>query len=76
MNDFNQELLSMGMGIGIVCAQHLEGGPEAQLYVSIGDAKLELFGSYYTAFWENDGNDRPWTVPNVLGVRLRVSVTN
>ena len=71
MPDFNQELLRMG--IGIVCAQHLEGGPEAQLYVNVGDVEIELFGSYETAFMENDGNAEPWLVPNVIGVRPRVS---
>ena len=71
MHDFNQELLRMG--IGIICAQHLEGGPEAQLYLNVGDVEIELFGSYETAFMENDGNDRPWLVPNVIGVRPRMS---
>jgi hypothetical protein len=61
------------MGISIVCAQHIEGGPEAQLYVNTGDVEIELFGSYETAFRENDGNANPWPIPNVLSVRPRVS---
>lgn len=69
MHDLNQELLAAG--IGLVAAQHLEGGPEAQLYLHAGDVELELFGSYETAFREDDNNGIAWPVPNVLGVRPR-----
>lgn len=69
MHDLNGELLSMG--IGLVAAQHLEGGPEAQLYLHFGDQELEMFGSYETSFRENDGNESPWPIPNVLGIRQR-----
>lgn len=69
MHDLNQELLAAG--IGIVAAQHLEGGPEAQLYIHVGDFRLEQFGSYETSFEENDSNARPWPIPNVLAVRPR-----
>ncbi len=48
MHDFNHELLSSG--IGLVAAQHLEGGPEAQLYFHIGKTEREMFGSYETSF--------------------------
>ena len=69
MHDLNQELLASG--IGLVAAQHLEGGPEAQLYLQVGEVELEMFGSYETSFRENDGNAAAWPVPNVLGVRPR-----
>jgi phosphodiester glycosidase len=69
MHDLNQELLSAG--IGVVAAQHLEGGPEAQLYIHVGKMEREMFGSYETSFEENDSNARPWPVPNVLGIRPR-----
>jgi Phosphodiester glycosidase len=69
MHDLNAELLAAG--IGVVAAQHLEGGPEAQLYVHAGATELEMFGSYETAFKENDQNATAWPVPNVLGVRPR-----
>lgn len=69
MHDFNQELLALD--IGLVAAQHLEGGPEAQLYLHIGNVEYEMFGSYETLFCENDSNNFPWSIPNVLGVRLR-----
>jgi len=69
MHDLNQELLRAG--IGLVAAQHMEGGPEAQLYVHAGDTELEMFGSYETSFKENDENSAAWPVPNVIGVRPR-----
>jgi len=69
MHDFNDALLASG--IGVVAAQHLEGGPEAQLYLHVGDVEHEWFGSYETSFRENDGNDAAWSIPNVFGVRRR-----
>ena len=71
MHDFNRELLAAN--IGLVAAQHLEGGPEAQLYLRVGQVEMELFGSYETAFREDNANATPWPVPNVLGVRPRSS---
>jgi hypothetical protein len=67
MRDLSHELLASG--IGLVAAQHLEGGPEAELYLHVGKVERELFGSYETYFWENDDNARPWPIPSVLGVR-------
>lgn len=69
MYDLNRELLASG--IGLIAAQHLEGGPEAQLYLRVGKVELEMFGSYETSFLENDSNLTPWPIPNVLGVRPR-----
>jgi hypothetical protein len=69
MRDLIHELLAAG--IGLVAAQHLEGGSEAQLYLHVGKVEREMFGSYETFFRENDGNDRTWPIPNVLGVRPR-----
>jgi hypothetical protein len=69
MHDLNRELL--GAGIGLVAAQHLEGGPEAQLYLNVGGVELEMFGSFETSFKENDANSIPWPIPNVFGVRPR-----
>ncbi len=69
MHDFSDILLSLP--IDVVAAQHLEGGPEAQLYIDVGETQLEMFGSYETDFVENDGNDRAWPIPNVIGLRPR-----
>ncbi len=71
MHDLNRALL--GAGVGLVAAQHLEGGPEAQLYVHAGTTELEMFGSYETSFVENEKNSIAWPVPNILGVRPRVN---
>jgi sporulation-control protein spo0M len=67
MYDLNQELLTSG--IGIVSAQHLEGGPEAQFYLHVGNIEFDLSGSYETSFKEDDGNLTPWPIPNVIGIR-------
>ncbi len=69
MRDLNHELLAAG--IGLVAAQHLEGGPETQLYFRAGRVEQELFGSFETFFKEDDGNTVPWPIPSVLGVRPR-----
>jgi uncharacterized protein YigE (DUF2233 family) len=68
---FSREALSMhdliarllAAGIGIVAAQHLEGGRLAQLYVKAGGVELELF--------DGAGSASAWPIPNVLGVTRR-----
>jgi len=69
MHDLNQELL--GAGIGIVAAQHLEGGPEAQIYFRAGGVEKEMVGSYGATLQGNAENTIPWPIPNVLAVRPR-----
>ncbi len=69
MKDLNDELLKLPLEL--VCAQHLEGGPEAQLYLDCGDFHLELCGSYETQFFQNNGNITGWPIPNVIGVGKR-----
>jgi hypothetical protein len=69
MYEMNQTLLEAN--IGLVAAQYLEGGPEAQLYVHAGNTELEMFGSYETAFEESDTNSESWPIPNVLAIRPR-----
>ena len=49
-------------------AMHVEGGPEASLYVSVGGAVVREMGSYETGFMANDDNHDFWPIPNVLGV--------
>jgi hypothetical protein len=69
MHDLSRELLSAG--IGLMAAQHLEGGAQAQLYVNAGDAELELLGRYAGAAGTED-SAIAWPIPHVLGVRPRV----
>ena len=71
MHDLNKELLAAG--IGLVALQHLEGGPEAQLYVKAGAVELDLCGSFETSFMDNDGNAAAWPIPNALGIRPRAA---
>jgi hypothetical protein len=71
MYELNEELLKAN--IGLVAAQFLEGGPEAQLYVHAGQTELEMFGSYETGFNQDDKNAETWPIPNVLGIRPRAS---
>jgi len=66
MHDFNKILINLP--IGILCAQHLEGGPEASLYLKYKETEIELFGSYETGFNEFDDNNMYWAIPNVIGV--------
>ena len=69
MHEFNEALL--GLGLGIVAAQHLDGGPPAQLYVRAGDVERELVGSYETSVRQDEGNVTAWLIPIVLGIRRR-----
>ncbi|MCP5049083.1 MAG: phosphodiester glycosidase family protein [bacterium] len=66
MHDLNHILLKLP--IGLQCAQHLEGGPEASLYFSHKDTTLELMGSFETNFNENSENTHFWPLPNILGI--------
>jgi uncharacterized protein YigE (DUF2233 family) len=61
MHDLIRALLDAK--IGIVAAQHLEGGRLAQLYVKVGDVELELH--------EGADSAPAWPIPNVLGVSRR-----
>jgi hypothetical protein len=66
MHDLNNILLDLP--IDLIAAQHLEGGPEAQLYLRHGKTELELNGSYETNFNTNDANSIAWSIPNVIGI--------
>lgn len=67
MYDFTSILLALPLGL--VCAQHLEGGPLAQMYVAAGGRELELVGSFETEFFAADLNQTAWPIPNVIGVK-------
>jgi exopolysaccharide biosynthesis protein len=70
MHDLNQELLTSG--IGIVAAQHLEGGFEAQMYLQQGNTEIDLFDTYDANSDEDNGNGAmPWPIPNIIGIRPR-----
>jgi hypothetical protein len=69
MHDLNQELLASG--IGIVAAQHLEGGFEAQFYLNQGGLEIDLFDTYDANSKEDNGKAEPWPIPNIIGIRPR-----
>jgi len=67
MHDLNDELLRSN--IGIVAAQHLEGGPLAQLYIHIGTLELSLGGG--TDNQMQGSAENPMPVPNVIGIKAK-----
>ena len=69
MHDLNQELLTSG--IGIIAAQHLEGGFEAQFYLNQGDVEINLFDIYDANSDEDNGNAEAQPIPNIIGIRPR-----
>lgn len=69
MHDLNRILLELP--IGVQCAQHLEGGPEASLYFSHNQVTIEKMGSYETGFTEHDHNTEYWPIPNIIGIRKK-----
>ena len=61
----------LALPLGLVAAQHLEGGTQAQLFVAAGGLTLELAGWYEAVFPAPDPNRPAWPIPNVIGVRAR-----
>ncbi|MBD3384404.1 hypothetical protein GF407_05685 [candidate division KSB1 bacterium] len=74
MVEFNHILPDLP--INLRCAQHLEGGPEASLYLSCESIQLSLSGIFETGFFETYKNDRFWPLPNILGVVKKINSDN
>jgi hypothetical protein len=57
--------------LNISRAMYTEGGPQAQLYINVGEKEFEFAGSYETS--SNQSNDRAisWPLPNVVGISKR-----
>ncbi|MBN4056755.1 phosphodiester glycosidase family protein [bacterium AH-315-J21] len=70
MFEFNEIILSLPLEI--VRAQHLEGGPEAQLYYQVGKHSDEFTGSYESSF-SDFSKGTAWPIPNVIVVK-RVAI--
>ena len=66
MHDLNNILIDLP--INLECAQHLEGGPEASIYLKYNDIELKYIGSYESLFMENNNNNIFWEVPNIIGI--------
>lgn len=69
MYDFNEIILSLPLDI--VCAQHLEGGAEAQIYIEHDSVAIGITGSLETNFRNSETSLISWPIPNVLGIRKR-----
>lgn len=52
-------------------AVYLEGGPEASLYIKVGDTEIAKMGSYISTTYPTDKNKEFWRIPNVIGGRLK-----
>lgn len=65
MYEFNEILLTLP--IDILCAQHLEGGPEASMYFKYKDFEIEKYGSYDSSFNEADNSPGAADIPNIIG---------
>lgn len=71
VHDFVDVVLALP--INVTRAMYQEGGPEATLHVSAGGFEVERVGSFETGFFENDDNPAAWPLPNVFGIRPRIS---
>ncbi|MCK5126103.1 MAG: phosphodiester glycosidase family protein [candidate division Zixibacteria bacterium] len=67
MYDFNERILSLPLGI--VAAQHLEGGVQTQMYIRFGEFKLGLSGGFESRMMNGTGGDFLFKLPHVIGVR-------
>ena len=65
MYEFNEILLTLP--IDIVCAQHLEGGPEASMYFKYKDVEIGKYGSYESSLNSADHNQVAANIPNIIG---------
>ncbi len=69
MHDFNTILLELPLGI--VAAQHLEGGPEAQVCIRLPNGEYwDWVGSFETDFTQHNQNHAFWGIPNVLAIEM------
>ena len=67
LDRLNEALLSLPLGL--VAAQHLEGGTQAQLFIAAGGQTIELVGEYEGIFSAPDPQRPAWPIPNVIGIR-------
>jgi hypothetical protein len=57
--------------LDIARAMYVEGGPQAQLYINIGDHEYEFVGGYKIDLKENMNSFFPRPIPNAVGISLR-----
>jgi hypothetical protein len=61
----------LALPLGLVAAQHLEGGSQAQLFVAAGGRTVEAVGGHESAFAVPEASRTARPIPNVIGVRPR-----
>ena len=61
----------LALPLGLVAAQHLEGGTQAQLFVAAGERTIELVGGHEGVFPAPELSRPAWPIPNIIGVRAR-----
>lgn len=61
----------LALPLGLVAAQHLEGGSQAQLFVAAGGERVELVGSHEGVFSPSELGRPAHPIPNIIGVRQR-----
>jgi hypothetical protein len=64
--------LLLALPIELRNAMYVEGGPQAQLYVSSGEQEVELAGSHAATFLLGDDTVPALPIPNVVGVARRI----
>jgi hypothetical protein len=69
MYEFNNHLLHLP--IDLVCAQHLEGGSEASIYLKGENDSLQINGSYTGGWTGGNGGETLLPLPNVIGIEKR-----
>lgn len=65
-------IMLLSLHLHIYSAMYLEGGPEASLYISVGDTIIEKVGSWVSRTYPTDKNDYFWELPNVIGVKRKI----
>lgn len=69
MYEFNEHILQLP--IDLQCAQHLEGGSEASMYLKGEKDTLQINGSYTNGWTEVNGGEMLSPLPNVIGIERR-----
>ena len=61
----------LALPLGLVAAQHLEGGSQAQMFVAAGGERIELVGDREGALSPSEQFRPARPIPNIIGVRQR-----
>ena len=62
--------------LNISRAMYAEGGPQAQLYINIGEHEHEFVGSHEINLNKSSNALFSWPIPNVVGITLRTEPDN